>query len=276
MKNIKDMRKVDWNYGTNFTGTRGCYMKAKIEENGKIMYYKLSNFNSVDGFVGHESINEVIAGRLGKMLGLNVNYQYLRKAIVNIKQKEYITYVCESFSYKKNNESRMSIEELCNTFRKDSESNLDVIKRLGLSGLIDRVIAFDFLIIGRDRHGSNIEVFWDMKNKKFIEAPIFDNGISLLAPITYDIPHEERIEKIREFKELGTYIGNNYIGSRNLTENLKNISKPIYVNKLKREDKKRIFYGLREALDNEYIEKIWSIIVYRYSYLRKVGIFIER
>lgn len=50
---------------------------------------------------------------------------------------------------------------------------------------------------------------------------------------------------------------------------------PIKVNKLTKEDKRSIFFGLNNLLPKEYIDKIWKLLVYRYMFLRKRGFIID-
>ena len=54
------MRSVVWVNGSGPSGTPGCYLKAVIDDK----YYKLSLFSDAYGFIGSESVNEVIAYRL--------------------------------------------------------------------------------------------------------------------------------------------------------------------------------------------------------------------
>lgn len=71
MYKLIDAHNVDWSAIINSL-SNGCYMKTKGIYNGKMHYVKLSNYSFPDGFTGFESVNEVIAGRLGKILGFPV------------------------------------------------------------------------------------------------------------------------------------------------------------------------------------------------------------
>lgn len=274
---VYDLRNINWVKSPGFTGTPGCYMKAKVKcSDNKIHYYKLSNFNEQFGFIGVESINEVIAYRVGKILGFDVLEQKLKCVIVKVNGIDYKTYMCDSVNYKNDNETRISIGDYYRSKSNGNRNVCDVLVNCGLERYVNIITVFDYLIIGRDRHDSNMEVLFNSKNGKLRTSPIFDNGISLLAPITLDIPIRERENKIRDFKELDDYIGNNFIGTRSLSSNLYLINKPIYVNKLTKEHKRSIFYGLHDVLSESDINKIWSILCYRYSYLRKIGKIKER
>ena len=84
-----------------------------------------------------------------------------------------------------------------------------------------------------------------------------------------------KIDRIKEFDVLNDYPVNNCIGTRSLYDNLNLLSGSIRVNRLKKEDKKKLFYGLNSLLPKEYIEKIWELILYRYMFLRKRGIILD-
>ena len=91
----------------------------------------------------------------------------------------------------------------------------------------------------------------------------------MLAPYPVTLT---KIDRIKEFEVLKDCPVNNCIGTRSLYDNLNLLSGPIRVNRLKKEDKKKLFYGLNSLLPKEYIEKIWELILYRYMFLRKRGI----
>ena len=43
-----------------------------------------------------------------------------------------------------------------------------------------------------------------------------------------------------------------------------------------RSDRKRIFYNMSDVVPDYFMDKVWNIICYRYSYLRKLGLIVER
>ena len=59
-----DKKYLNWGSSIGGVGSCGCYLKFSEVINSKKYYYKLSNYNAVSGFFGHESINEVICSRL--------------------------------------------------------------------------------------------------------------------------------------------------------------------------------------------------------------------
>lgn len=273
MYKLIDAGHIDWSKSIHNTGTDGCYIKTKLFENGSEKYIKLSNFNGVYGFTGYESVNEVIVGRLGSILGISVLKQDLRKLLVSIDETQYVTYACASESYKKKNEMRISAGDMYRRFKGKSETPLDTFTRLRFRDFIDSMFVFDYITISRDRHESNIEFLF--RNGAVRHAPLFDNGMTFLAPIQRDIPETAFHKRVVSFEEFRDVPVNNFIGYGSLQSNLNLVSKPVMVRKLRKEDKRRLFYNMHEVLPDYYIDKIWSIICYRYSYLRKVGLIVE-
>lgn len=43
-----------------------------------------------------------------------------------------------------------------------------------------------------------------------------------------------------------------------------------------RSDRTRIFYNMSEVVPDYFMDKAWNIICYGYSYLRKLGLIVER
>lgn len=269
----RDLRSVKFDVTPGLSGTDGCYLKTTLIENGIKRYYKLSTYDEVRGFIGYESFNEVIAARVLGILGIEVVEQHLVKVLVRMNGVDICTYACVSDSYKRKGESRITCRDLYSQNKKGKESPHETLRRIGFEDFVNRIFVADYLIIGRDRHDSNLEF---LKGKKGIRsAPLFDNGISFLAPILGGIPEELFKRNVLAFRELDDYSANNYLGYRSLFANLNLVTKPIGVYKLVLEDKKKIFHGMNSILPKYYIDKIWSIICYRYSFLRKVGIIYE-
>lgn len=269
---IVDMTHVNWQQTNNYAGTLGCYFKTHFKENGYTYYYKLSAYDVSRGFYGMESINEVIASRLLKKLGICCADYKLVKMRVSINGEQYITFGCKSKSYRKDNESAIAFDDFYMLNRIDSkESILDFCKRIRIQKIIKTIFIADYIIMNRDRHGANIEVL--NSNGKIRIAPLFDNGLSFVCSMTPDIPNVKK--QIKSFDPLTDMPVNNFIGYRSLFSNLGYIDNPIKVHKLTKADRRAIFYNLSETVDKVYLDKIWQIIVYRYSLLRKRGLIVE-
>ena len=119
----------------------------------------------------------------------------------------------------------------------------------------------DFLIMNRDRHGANIEVLKNPKKKTIRLAPLFDHGLSLLAPCLTE-------ESIARFDVLADKPIQNFLGSNSSFDNLKLIPKDKlpYVNPLTESDKNEIFDGLCGVISKSLTDKIWEMIWRRWRY----------
>lgn len=263
--NVVDLTALNWSTTHNGGVSYGCYYKASEVKNGVKWYYKCSNFYQGQEVFGDESVNEVICSRLLNILGFNcVNYT-LVLAKIKIQGRYYITYVCKSKNFFKGYSSRVTLED----YHSINGGNInEVINKLGISLEIQDMILADFLTLQRDRHGGNIELL--ECNNKYKLAPLFDNGLGLLAP--YPSAFGTNIET---FDVMFDYPVNNYIGTRSLYNNLGYIKRPKKVNRLLKEHKKKIFFGLGDVLPKDYRDKIWQLITYRYMFLRKRGYIID-
>ena len=75
------------------------------------------------------------------------------------------------------------------------------------------MLAVDFIILNRDRHGANIEVLRNSRNHTVRLAPLFDHGLSLIFPCMT----EYEAQSYDILKDINC---NNYIGTRSCVENL--------------------------------------------------------
>jgi len=266
MYRVVDLTNLNW--ATTHSGgvSYGAFYKTSETVNITKYYYKCSNFYSGQQEFGDESIYEVICSRLLNKLGLNCINCALVLAKIKINNNIYTTYVSKSENYFKEYNSRTTLENLVDILR-TKDNNIDVIiNKLGISKQIKEIIIADFITIQRDRHGENIELL--EKDNKYTVAPMFDNGLSFLAPYPSKITN---LNQIVNFEVMNDYPVNNYIGQRSLFGNLKYINKPIPINKLKPEDRRSIFYNLANTLPKEYLDKIWEIILTRYDFLLQGG-----
>ena len=265
-----DLTKIQWLKNPRGTSsTDGCYLKGIDDTVNPTIYYKLSNYDYYKGIIGHESINEIIAYRLGSILGFNCLDYKLIKAKVNLNDKILTTFLTSSVEFKKSNESKIRFEDFYE-FNKlsSSESPLNFAIRMGFEDLINQMLLFDFLIINRDRHGVNMEVL--KSEKKYRLAPLFDNGMSFLAPL------QNCTEQYKDFNVMSDKLVNNFIGSRSLFYNLTLISKPVKVNPITSKTRESIFYGLEETMPKIFFDKVWEIIERRFYYAEHKKILIYR
>ena len=93
----------------------------------------------------------------------------------------------------------------------------------------------------------------------------------ILSPISDHIlkTNEKLLENADVMKDFPV---NNYIGAKSLEYNLSLIPDgyDLKINKLRKTDKKYIFYGLEKVLSEKHIDKIWEMIWNRWCYFEQV------
>lgn len=262
MYKVEDLTDLNWGSTKGNGISYGCYFKAKSGDT----YYKCSQYYSAIQKFGDESVYEVICSRLLRRLNLPCVDYKLISAKVRIDGSDYITYICKSKDFARGFDSKITLEELYLMNR--GMTLTDFICKLGIQRDIEKMLMSDFLTLQRDRHGGNIELV--RRGDVYYLAHLFDNGLGLLAP--YPSCYDNDVSK---FDVLADYPVNNYIGTRSLYDNLSLITRPIIVRRLRKEDRRVIFYNLTDVLPKSYLDKIWQLITYRYMYLRKRGFIYE-
>ena len=82
MTDIQDLTYLNWSHARNSSGTAGTFLKSQSISDGKKIYYKLSNFDSEKGIIGHECVNEIIVDRMLTLLGVeHLAYQLIHANI---------------------------------------------------------------------------------------------------------------------------------------------------------------------------------------------------
>lgn len=114
-------------------------MKSYSELSGKKIYYKLSNYDSVKGVVGHECVNELIVDRLLENLGIEHLHYQLIHADVLLDGKRQEVYLCASEDFKKRGESKIALDVYYESEREAGESPLDFCVRNGWAEYISNV-----------------------------------------------------------------------------------------------------------------------------------------
>jgi len=249
------MTYLSWSKIRNSSGTAGSFLKAYSELGGRKRYYKLSNFDKEKGVVGHECVNELIVDRLLDILGIpHLQYQLIH-ADVSVSEKVYEVYLCVSEDFKSRGESKLALDAYWESERQPGETPLAFCLRNGWDTYIYQMLVVDFLILNRDRHGANIEVLRNSKQKTIRLAPLFDHGLSLLFNCTSD-------EAISAYDVMEDKKVNNYIGSRSTWENLRLIpeEKLPQLNPLKETDKTILMEGLDDVITQALQDKIWEML----------------
>ena len=262
IKNKQDLTYLEWSKIRHSSGTAGSFLKATMLEGERKIYCKLSDYDETKGVVGHECVNEIIVDRLLNILGVeHLNYRLIY-ADISVSGKVIDTYLCASDDFKKSGEEKTALDIYYNLEKNENESPLDFCIRQGWEKYIYEMLAVDYIILNRDRHGANIEVLRNPKKKTIRLAPLFDHGISLLCRChtkeeisEYDVMDDKRIQS--------------FVGGNSARENLELIPKdklPSF-NKLKLTDKENLLSGLYGIVSDELLEKTWDMIWKRwYSY----------
>ncbi len=261
VKEKQNMTYLHWAKIRNSSGTAGSFLKSYSEIGNTKTYYKLSDYDTVHGIVGHECVNELITDRLLTILGIEHLSYSLIHADIEINGKICETYLCASEDFKKRGESKIALDAYYEAEKSDDESPMDFCIRNDWEHYIYEMLVVDFLILNRDRHGANIEVLRNSKNKTLRIAPLFDHGLSLLSRCrsteeieNYDIMEDKPVQC--------------FVGSRSTRDNLSLIPKDKLpkLNKLNPSDKNIIMDGLNEIIPDILQDKIWDMIYNRWCY----------
>ena len=261
IKEKQDLTFLNWSVSRNSSGTAGSFLKAYSDLGGKKIYYKLSNYDSINGITGHENINELIVDRLLTVFGIpHINYR-VEYADVLVDGKVLDAYVCASENFRGSNESKVALDVYYKMNCLEGESPLDFCIRMGWGEYIWQMLAVDFIILNRDRHGANIEVLRDRKKRTVRLAPLFDHGLSLLCRCAAE-------EEIDSFDVMTDRQVQCFVGSRSAKGNLNLIpadSMPA-LNHLKESDKAVLLEGLDGVISQNLQDKIWDMIWKRWCF----------
>ena len=261
----QDLTYLKWSHVRSSSGTAGTFLKSQSVVSGEKIYYKLSNFDSEKGVIGHECVNEIIVDRLLTILGIeHLEYQLIH-ADIEIEGKIYDTWLCASRDFKKPGESKAALDNYYYVNKVADESRYDFCVNNGWKTYINTMLVVDYLILNRDRHGANIEVLRDARRRTMRIAPLFDHGLSFLCSC-YD---EKEIEK---FDILEDKPCQNFIGSRSTYDNLKYVvnKKDVFSRVLKIEDRDILFKDLETVLSKSHLDKIWDMLWARWCEYEKL------
>ena len=257
----QDLTYLNWSKIRNSSGTTGSFLKAYSELGGAKIYYKLSNYDSIRGVVGHESVNELIVDRLLTILGIEHLHYQLIHADILVDGKKQETYVCASENFREKGEDKQAIDVCYESERIEGEGPLDFCLRMGWGEYIWQMLVVDYLILNRDRHGANIEVLRNKKKKTIRLAPLFDHGLSLLCRCETD-------NAVERFDVMADQQVQCFVGSRSVQENLKLIpaGQMPKLKPLQESDRATLLDGLDGILSQKLQGKIWDMIWKRWCY----------
>ena len=257
----QDLTYLSWSLIRSSSGTAGSFLKATDDLQQPKIYYKLSNYDGINGIVGHECINEIIVDRLLNILGIEHLHYDLIHADIDVDGKEMETYLCASRDFKAHGEHKAALDAYYQAEKLDGETPLQFCARNGWSDFIYKMLVVDFLILNRDRHGANIEVLRNARKKSLRLAPIFDHGLSLL----FNCHTEEEINQFDVMKDRAVQF---FVGSRSAQQNLMLIPKDeiLALNPLQHTHKAYLLEGLDGIIPQSLQNKIWDMIWQRWEY----------
>lgn len=263
MKIIKEKQNLtylNWSHLRNSSGTAGNFLKSEDIVEGKKRYFKLSNFDPEQGVVGHECVNEIIVDRLLAILRVeHLDYELIN-AEIEIDGKNYHTYVCASYDFKDRGESKIALDDYYRVNAAQGELPYDFCVRMGWQDHIDTMLAVDYIILNRDRHGANIEVLRNARAHTLRIAPLFDHGLSLLFSCLTD-------DEAEKFDIMEDKRCQNFIGGYSCYGNLELIADrgKVFGGTLKETDRQILFKGLDDVISPVLAGKIWDMIFTRYK-----------
>ena len=260
VKELQDLRNLDWTDTKAAPGTPGCFLKAYEEKDGQKYYYKLSNYDSCRGVFGHECVNELIVSRLLDILKVeHLPYQLIH-AVISIDGQETETYMTRSAGFRKERERKQPLDIYYELNRRKDEKPLDFVRRMGWGDYFNRMMAVDYLICNRDRHGANIEILAD-EHDAARPAPLFDHGLSLLFSCYFDTA------EMRRFDVFADRPVQSFIGSKSLEYNLRFLpaDQRIFGGTLEESHRDGLLGDLDTVLPKECLDKIWEMIWGRWN-----------
>lgn len=256
----QDLTYLNWSHIRSSSGTAGTFLKSESVIDGRKKYYKLSNFDQLHGVIGHECVNELIVDRLLNVLGVEHIHYDLINAVIEIDGQEYTTFLCCSEDFKERGESKAAVDDYYALNAEKGETHYDFCVRMGWQKYVDTMLAVDYLILNRDRHGANMEVLRNPRQRTLRLAPLFDHGLSLLCTCA----NEAEIEAFDVMRDRQCQC---FIGGRSCPENLSLIKdkRTVFKGKLTEADKEIIFEGLDDVISKAHMDKIWEMIYKRYK-----------
>lgn len=260
VKEKQDLTYLSWSLRRASSGTAGSFLKATDDTGPRKIYYKLSNYDAVKGVVGHECVNELIVDRLLTILGVEHLHYRLIHADVEVDDQKIETYLCASEDFKKRGEDKMALDVLYQLERREGESPLEYCVRNGWAAHIYQMLAVDYLILNRDRHGANIEVLRDTKRRTLRLAPVFDHGLSLI----FNCHTEADVQAFDVMQDRPVQC---YVGSRSAWENLRLIppTEMPRLNPLQERHRAVLLEGLDGVLPPLWQDKIWEMVSRRWQ-----------
>ena len=262
---LQDLTDLTFEETEKRPGIGGYFLKAVRTEDGKRVIYKCPDLDPELGFVGHEGVNELVASRLMKKLGMEGADCKLLRAKVKAAGRQQETWVISSEDFLKPGQDKVSMELFYEGEKRDGETPLDFCVRRGFGDAVYKMLILDFLILNRDRHGKNMEVIRDREKREFRLAPFFDHGLSLL----FRCRLEADMEMLDVMADRPVQC---FVGSRSTLENLKLIPEEKWpkLPALTGQDVNEILEGLEVVMPKIWMDKVRSMLTGRYAVLQEM------
>ena len=257
--NKQDLTALSWAKARQSSGTAGSFLKSYDDLGPGKVYYKLSDYDPVNGIVGHECVNEIVVDRLLEILGVeHLSYQLVH-ADVLVNGRVHETWLNASEDFKRPGESKVALDAYYELEREGDETPLAFCERMGWAGQAYAAIVVDYLILNRDRHGANLEVLRNSKARTLRLAPLFDHGISLMFRARDDA-------QAAAFDVMADLPVQSFFGSRSAWDNLTLIpsDKLPRFGALCESDSRALFEGLEGATTPLWRQKAWDMIWQRW------------
>ena len=262
VRKLQDLRSLTWSERASSSGTAGTYLKARTGTGGRTTYYKLSRFNGLR-IDGHECANELIASRLMETLGIEHLSYRLIHATVLIDGTEHETWLNASRNFRVAGERKLGLGAYYELYRRGKETPYEFCLRMGWENKVKQTMLVDYLMANRDRHSSNIEVLVGKDGNARL-APVFDTGMSLVAPLADD---EQRVAAFDPMASVGT---TNFVGSHSLEKNLELAANVRGIGDLTQGDVRRLLVGLEDVLSETHHKRIEDIIWRRWRHFEDI------
>ena len=251
----QDLTALSWAKARQSSGTAGSFLKSYDDLGPRKVYYKLSDYDPVNGIVGHECINEIVVDRLLTILGVeHVGYQLVH-ADVMVGGRVRETWLNASEDFKRPGEGKVALDAFYELEREDGEGPLEFCARMGWARQAWECMAVDFLILNRDRHGANLEVLRNPRARTLRLAPLFDHGLSLMFRAHDDV-------QVGAFDVMADLPVQSFFGSHSARANLDLIppGEMPHFDALREGDRAALFEGLEAATTPLWREKAWDMI----------------
>ncbi len=257
--NKQDLTALSWAKARQSSGTAGTFLKSYDDLGPRKVYYKLSDYDAVNGIVGHECVNEIVVDRLLTILGVeHVSYQLVH-ADVLVDGRVHDTWINASEDFKKPGEGKLALDAYYELEREGGETPIEFCMRMGWSREVWEAVVVDYLVLNRDRHGANLEVLRNPRARTLRLAPLFDHGLSLMFRARDD-------EQVAAFDVMADLPVQSFFGTRSAWQNLQLIPAgelPAF-DGLRESDEAALFEGLEGATTPLWRSKAWQMVWQRW------------